>query len=137
MIIAAGFLSSLTTTLVVIVIIMAGWSGYRYLQKFLLQRYVNFLSEADFQKGIRTAQVIDLRESKSFAAGHILGARNIPYASFRTVYHELRPDLPVFLYDQTKTLSIRAAKLLHKQGYQQISILNEGYQRWDGKIKKD
>ncbi len=75
-------------------------------------------------------------KKKDFNAGHILGARNIPYSTLRAYYKGLRKDVPIYLYDQGKEMSTRAAIFLHKQGYNNISILKTGYNRWDGKTKK-
>ena len=132
----ASFLNSITMFLVAIVVIIALWSAVHYFNVFRTKRYAKFLSEDEFRQGIRKAQVIDLREANAFSNGHIMGARNIPYSTFKNFYTDLRPDLPVFLYDQTKTLSMRAAKFLNKKGFKNISILDEDYQKWDGKVKK-
>ncbi|USS86720.1 rhodanese-like domain-containing protein [Fructilactobacillus cliffordii] len=136
MIVASGFASSLLMILIAILLVIVVIAGVRYWRIFQVKKYTKFLSEDQFQAGIRQAQVIDLREAQSFETGHILGARNIPYASLKISYQQLRPDLPVYLYDQTKVLSVQAAKFLHKQGFQKLAILNEGYQKWDGKVKK-
>lgn len=37
------------------------------------------LTEEEFIKGYRKAQLIDVREPNEFEGGHILGARNIPF----------------------------------------------------------
>lgn len=85
---------------------------------------------------MRKAQVIDLRQEKEFNAGHILGARNLPYIYLRQQYGELRNDLPVYLYDESMTLSTQAAAFLSKHGYDKLYILRNGYREWDGKTKK-
>ena len=87
-------------------------------------------------KLMRKAQIIDVREKNSFDASHILGARNIPYGQFKFYMQSLSKDLPVYLYDDGKALSTRAAVQLHKAGYKQIGILKGGFTNWDGKKKK-
>ncbi len=42
------------------------------------RKAVKVLTEEEFKKGYRKAQLIDVREPNEFDAGHILGARNIP-----------------------------------------------------------
>lgn len=86
---------------------------------------------------MRKAQVIDLRQEKDFGAGHILGARNLPYIYLRQQYGELRKDLPIYMYDETMTLSTQAAAFLGKHGYDNLYILRNGYREWDGKTKKN
>lgn len=45
------------------------------------QRIMKTLTEEEFIKGYRKAQLIDVREPNEFEGGHILGARNIPFPS--------------------------------------------------------
>ena len=90
----------------------------------------------EFKETMRKAQVIDVREKDTFDAGHILGARSMPYSMLKTTIGSLRKDQPVYLYDQKKALSIRAANLLRKNGYTDIYILKGGYDGWTGKVKK-
>ncbi len=71
---------------------------------------------------MRKAQVIDVREKKVFDAGHILGARSVPYSTMRAYYQQIRKDLPVYLYDQGKTMSSRSAVLLKKSMVTKRSI---------------
>ncbi|WP_413627249.1 rhodanese-like domain-containing protein [Fructilactobacillus vespulae] len=132
----AGFLNFITIFLVAVIILFAIWMGVHYLNIFRTKKYAKFLSEDEFTKGMRKAQVIDLRESNPFKNGHILGARNIPYSTFKNFYADIRPDLPVYLYDQTTTISMKAAKFLNNKNFKNISILDKGYQNWDGKVKK-
>ncbi len=94
------------------------------------------IDDEAFQEGRRQGQIIDVREKRSFDAGHILGARNVPYSTMKAFYTQIRNDMPVYLYDQGTTLSTRAALLLAKHGYKEIYILKRGYQRWEGKTKK-
>jgi rhodanese-related sulfurtransferase len=85
---------------------------------------------------MRKAQVIDVREKAEFDAGHILGARNIPYTVLDNSISAIRKDQPVYLYDRSKALSVRAANKLRKKGYKNIYILKDGYDSWTGKTKQ-
>lgn len=100
-----------------------------------VRKAVTTLSQEDFIAGYRKAQLIDLREPKEYAAGHILGARNIPQTQFRQRYKEIRPDKPAYLYDQNGARSGRAALFLKKNGYDQLYVLEGGFKKWTGKIK--
>ncbi|MBF4500253.1 rhodanese-like domain-containing protein [Savagea sp. SN6] len=100
-----------------------------------LNKAVTNLTQEQFIEGYRKAQLIDVREPKDFKAGHILGARNIPYSQLRQRYKEIRPDQPVYLYDQNTGKSSRTALFLKKKGYTQLYQLNGGFRTWTGKVK--
>ncbi|MED4473431.1 MULTISPECIES: rhodanese-like domain-containing protein [Bacillaceae] len=103
---------------------------------FYRQRsYLKTLTEEEFIKGYRKAQLIDVREPQEFDRGHILGARNIPVTQLKQRLIELRKDKPVYLYCQSGSRSARAAQILHKKGYEDISQLKGGFKKWTGKIK--
>lgn len=101
-----------------------------------LKKAVVTLSQEDFIKGYRKAQLIDLREAKDYEAGHILGARNVPMTVLRQRFKEIRPDLPVYMYDQNSGRSARTALFLKKRGYNQLYMLDGGFSKWTGKIKR-
>lgn len=100
-----------------------------------LRKAVTNLTQEQFIEGYRKAQLIDVREAKEFEAGHILGARNVPYSQFRQRYKEIRPDKPVYLYDQNGGKSARAALFLKKKDYTQLFHLQGGFRLWTGKVK--
>lgn len=120
----------------VIIILIIAYLLYQLYMYWKRGKIATQLDNEAFRAWMRKAQVIDVREKKEFDAGHILGARNIPYSQMKSRTQELRPDLPVYLYDQGRTFSGRAAMLLSKRGFKQLYILKYGYQRWDGKTKK-
>ena len=120
---------------ILLVIVLAMVFNELYL-KIMVKRSAKMLTEEEFKETMRKAQVIDVREKDTFDAGHILGARSMPYSMLKTTIGSLRKDQPVYLYDQKKALSIRAANLLRKNGYSDIYILKGGYDGWTGKVKK-
>ena len=101
---------------ILLVIVLAMVFNELYL-KIMVKRSAKMLTEEEFKETMRKAQVIDVREKDTFDAGHILGARSMPYSMLKTTIGSLRKDQPVYLYDQKKALSIRAANLLRKNGY--------------------
>ena len=120
---------------ILLVIVLAMVFNELYL-KIMVKRSAKMLTEEEFKETMRKAQVIDVREKDTFDAGHILGARSMPYSMLKTTIGSLRKDQPVYLYDQKKALSIRAANLFRKNGYTDIYILKGGYDGWTGKVKK-
>jgi len=102
---------------------------------FRIKKAVTNLTQEQFIEGYRKAQLIDVREPKEFAGGHILGARNIPQSQLRQRYKEIRSDKPVYLYDQNGARSGRVALFLKKKGYNQLYQLQGGFKQWTGKVK--
>ena len=82
---------SLYIAIGIIVIIIA----YMIIQQILNKRAVNELDQNEFHKGLRKAQVIDVREKVDYDYGHINGARNIPITVFKQRYQGLRNDQPI------------------------------------------
>ncbi|TWT09145.1 rhodanese-like domain-containing protein [Planomicrobium sp. CPCC 101079] len=122
------FLYSILIALLVVVI-------FALISYFRVKKAVTTLNQEQFIEGYRKAQLIDVREAKDFAAGHILGARNIPQTQLRQRYKEIRADKPVYLYDQNGARSGRVALFLKKKGYNQLFQLQGGFKQWTGKIK--
>ncbi|MEC1523000.1 rhodanese-like domain-containing protein [Neobacillus niacini] len=118
--------------LLIIIVAVAAYSVFTY---FYQKRIVKTVTEEEFRAGYRKAQLIDVREPNEFEAGHILGARNIPMSQMRMRMKELRPDLPVYLYDQNGLRSSRAAQFLHRKGYKDLTQLQGGFKKWSGKVK--
>ena len=84
----------------VIIILIIAYLLYQLYMYWKRDKIATQLDNEAFRAGMRKAQVTDVREKKEFDAGHILGARNIPYSQMKSRTQELRRDLPVYLYDQ-------------------------------------
>ncbi|WP_251547939.1 rhodanese-like domain-containing protein [Limosilactobacillus caecicola] len=135
MVIAAISSGALILDIIVIVLLLV-WLGSYLWGRWRRNHYATVIDEEAFQKGIHKAQVIDLRPKNQFDRGHILGARSMPLAFLLQQYDDLRPDLPVYLYDEGMTLSTQAAAFLGKHGFDNLYILQGGYSKWTGKTKK-
>ncbi|MBW1605665.1 rhodanese-like domain-containing protein [Lactobacillus sp. Sy-1] len=122
--------------LITVVVILIVWGAWFLINRYRLKQVANVIDESQFTQLKRRAQIIDLREKRDFDAGHILGARNVPYSTIRQLYGDIRADLPVILYDQGQSISTRAALFLHKKGYRKLYVLKNGYRNWNGKTKK-
>ena len=122
-------------TLYFLIIILAAFIIYALFTYFYQKKIVKTLTEEQFREGYRKAQLIDVREPNEFEGGHILGARNIPLSQMKMRLQEIRPDKPVYLYCQSGQRSGRAAQLLYRKGYKDLSHLQGGFKKWSGKIK--
>ena len=133
-----GSVTSVITNICWVIIAFAiVWAVTWAVNRYRMHHYATVLDEEGFQAGMRKAQVIDVRSGADFKKGHILGARSLPYAFLRQQYGEIRPDLPVYLYDAGTSVSAQAAKFLSKKGFKKLYILNGRYLNWQGKTKKD
>ncbi|GFZ77589.1 rhodanese-like domain-containing protein [Compostibacillus humi] len=119
--------------LIIALLVIVAISIFRYYRQ---RTYLKVLTESEFVKGYRKAQLIDVREPQEFESGHILGARNIPVTQMKQRLIEIRKDQPIYLYCQGSTRSARAAQILRKNGYSDIYQLKGGFKKWSGKVKK-
>lgn len=124
-------------TLYILLIMVGAFLIYTVITWFYQRKIVKSLTEEEFRAGYRKAQLVDVREPNEFEAGHVIGARNIPLSQLKMRLKEIRPDKPVYLYCQSGARSGRAAQLLYKKGYKDLSHLQGGFKKWTGKIKSN
>ena len=117
------------------ILIVLGYIGYVFISRLLQNRYLKKLSQEEFIKGYRKAELIDVREEKEFNSGHILGARNIPSSQLRLRFSEIRKDKPVYLYCDGSVRSRQAARFLKRKAYEQLFYLENGFRKWTGRVK--
>ena len=120
---------SLIIALAIIVIIILYMLGNWFMNK----RAVTELEQNEFHKGLRKAQVIDVREKVDYDYGHINGARNIPISMFSQRYQGLRKDQPIYLCDANGVAGYRDVSL--KNGYKDIYMLKGGYKNGQVRLK--
>lgn len=126
----------ITVVNIILALILLIWGSWSLFLRVMGKLSATIIEEEEFKAGMKKGQLIDLREKDEFRAGHILGARNMAYTTFKEVMPSLRKDQPIYLYDQRRSLSVRAAYKLKKAGYEHIYILKGGFQDWTGKVKK-
>lgn len=126
----------ITVVNIILALILLIWGSWSLFLRVMGKLSATTIEEEEFKAGMKKGQLIDLREKDEFRAEHILGARNMAYTTFKEVMPSLRKDQPIYLYDQRRSLSVRAAYKLKKAGYDHIYILKGGFQDWTGKVKK-
>lgn len=120
---------------IVLIAIVVGF-GLNWLFQWLQQRRLGEgLTNEEFEQNMRRAQIIDVREKKDFKVKHISGARNLSLTQLRLQYKELRTDMPVYIYSDSKALTLRAGNFLRKKGYT-VKWLRDGFENWQGLTKK-
>jgi rhodanese-related sulfurtransferase len=78
------------------------------------------------------ALVVDVREPNEFAAGHVLGAKNLPLARLEASGADLakKKERPVIVYCDGGERSAKALATLKKQGFTRVANLSGGLGAW-------
>lgn len=78
------------------------------------------------------ALVLDVREAKDYAAGHILGAKNLPLAQLeqRAGEFDKYKAKSVIVICDTGSVSARAVALLKGRGFSNVVNLAGGFRAW-------
>ncbi len=78
------------------------------------------------------AVVVDVRERKQFALGHIVDALNIPLKELEKQQAQLEKyrDRPIILVDEIGQQSMTALRQLQQAGFSQLMRLQGGLSQW-------
>ena len=78
------------------------------------------------------ALVVDVREPNEFAAGHVLGAKNLPLARLGASGADLakKKERPVIVYCDGGERSAKALAALKKHGFTRVANLSGGIGAW-------
>jgi thiosulfate sulfurtransferase len=76
------------------------------------------------------AQLVDIRDEQSFAAGHIEGARHLDNTTLQSFIEEADPDQPVIVYCYHGNSSQPAASFLNEQGFEEVYSMDGGFEDW-------
>lgn len=76
------------------------------------------------------AQLIDIRASGEFAAGHIPNSKNIPLVDLDKRLAEVPKDKPTIVVCALGATASKAAATLRTAGHEQVHVLEGGLQKW-------
>ena len=109
-------------------------SGGLLLWPVLQGAVVSGLAPADAVQMInrQKAVVVDVCDATEFAAGHIVGAKNIPLADLegRLASVVKNKKVPLILVCQSGARSGRAVAVAKKLGYEQVQSMGGGLAAW-------
>lgn len=77
--------------------------------------------------------VIDARDAVQFAKDHIPGARNIDWRQIPGRRHDIPKDGLVVIYCNSGSLSAQAVFALRLLGWDNVSVLQDGFEGWKAK----
>lgn len=77
--------------------------------------------------------VIDARDAGQFAKDHIPGARNIDWRQIPAHRHEIPKDGLVVVYCNSGSLSAQAVFALRLLGWDNVKVLQDGFEGWKTK----
>lgn len=88
----------------------------------------------EFEKGMKRnkAFLLDVRQPQEFEQGHIEGAVNINFfdPTFKSQLLGLDKGKHYYMYCKNDTRSQRAAEFMLQNDYQNVFVLNGGYEAW-------
>ena len=89
-------------------------------------------AEATLLINRQDALVLDVREAKAFGAGHIINAKNIPFAQLEARAGDLAKfkEKPVIVHCDNGSQAGAALALLKKQGFNSVFNLRGGFAAW-------
>ncbi len=84
---------------------------------------VKQITTADLKSELKNKdkQFIDVRTPHEFRTRHIKGFNNIPLSDLPRQTHQLSKDKDVFVICQSGMRSVKASKILKKQGFKHIT----------------
>jgi rhodanese-related sulfurtransferase len=89
-------------------------------------------SEAEAERKVGDAVVIDVRSTQDWKAGHIEGARHLDRGEIELEIEEQIPDLDqrIICYCGGGSRSALVAESLQKMGYRNVRSLAGGFREW-------
>jgi rhodanese-related sulfurtransferase len=138
------FMKHLLTILFSVTIIFGGASALADNKAIAVDEMAGYLDFVDYGGGIIFAEqipaeeykkmlIIDARDRAQFEKGHIPGAINIEWRRVLAQKNQIPKDKTVLIYCNTGSLSAQAGFALRVAGYENVRILQGGFEEWKAK----
>lgn len=118
-----------STIINILLILFVGWF---LIQRFLPPKGINQINTLDLKSELKKKgkQFIDVRTPHEFGARHIKGFQNIPLSELPNQSHQLSKDQEVLVICQSGMRSMKASKILKKQGFKHVTNIKGGMNAW-------
>lgn len=80
----------------------------------------------------KSATIVDIRDSRSYAAGHIPGAIRVDDGNVRSFLEETPKDRKIIVCCYHGHSSLSAAAFFMAQGFTDVASMSGGFAAWDG-----
>lgn len=80
--------------------------------------------------------IVDLREPGLYQAGHIPGAKNIPFEEFKDRMSEISANARIVLVCHNGPMGDISGQLLGERGYSDVSNVKGGMAAWNGGLER-
>ncbi|MFP7230867.1 rhodanese-like domain-containing protein [Bacillus subtilis] len=113
----------------ILLILFLLWIVFR---RFLPMQGVKQITTAELKSELKNKgkQFIDVRTPHEFHTRHIKGFRNIPLSNLLRQTNQLSKDREIFVICQSGMRSLKASKVLKKQGFKNITNIKGGMNTW-------
>ncbi|MED1738550.1 rhodanese-like domain-containing protein [Bacillus swezeyi] len=105
------------------------WIVFR---RFLPVQGIKQITTADLKSELKNKdkQFIDVRTPYEFRTRHIKGFKNIPLSTLPRQTNQFSKDKEVFVICQSGMRSLKASKILKKEGFKNITNIKGGMNTW-------
>ena len=107
--------------------------GRQYLKKII--KYIDTAS-AKIKLNNKDVMAVDIRDQKSFNAGHINGAIHLSSNNFDKFVNSTDKNNTIIVYCYHGNSSQKAAQLLKNFGFLDVYSLNGGYEEWKTNLER-
>lgn len=114
-------------------LIVLAIAGVFFAWRLMPTKGIKQISTADLKKEVqdKSKQFIDVRTPSEFKINHIRGFKNMPLNTLpNQAEKQLAKDKEVFVICQSGMRSMKASKLLKKQGFTKITNVKGGMSAW-------
>ncbi|HEX6594059.1 MAG TPA: rhodanese-like domain-containing protein [Bacillota bacterium] len=111
---------------------------YELLRRVIPMKGVKQITTDQLQEDLRIKdnhkQYIDVRTPGEYHHAHIPGFQNIPLHQLKQQLNNLYQDQEVILICRSGSRSMRAARILKKNGYKHVTNVKGGMNTWRGPL---